>query len=303
MTLETEVISQATSPSSNFTAAMSRETPLYYVWPATEPLVQNFEWKVDETPVSNLVLMLCTCMGYVAFILGLKWYRTKHKMAPVNLGLLPAIHNLILCLWSLAMFLGIIHAMLLDSEINKYNTGMGKYTWLLCFPSTVKPVGYLWFWSYIYYLSKYYELLDTVILVLKNKPLSFLHVYHHATIVFLCWLWLTNCQSLQVIAITINTGIHVMMYFYYFMHSIGMPPPWKMFVTNSQIIQFMIGTFVAFPLIYFHFTRPTGCAGFESFCFNLFFNSSLLYLFVDFHIRNYGKAAKAGKGGKRAKRD
>ncbi|CAI5959516.1 unnamed protein product [Closterium sp. NIES-64] len=303
MTVETEVISQAASPSSNYTATMTRDTPFYYVWPATEPLVQTFEWKVDETPVSNLPLMLCTCIGYVAFILGLKWYRTKNKMAPVNLGFLPAIHNLILCLWSLAMFLGTIHAMLLDSEINKYDTGMGKYTWLLCFPSTVKPVGYLWFWSYIYYLSKYYELLDTVILVLKNKPLSFLHVYHHATIVFLCWLWLTNTQSLQVIAITINTGIHVMMYFYYFMHSIGMPPPWKMFVTNSQIIQFMIGTFVSFPLIYFHFTRPTGCAGFESFCFNLFFNSSLLYLFVDFHIRNYGKAAKAAKGGKRAKRD
>ncbi|CAI5465945.1 unnamed protein product [Closterium sp. Yama58-4] len=274
---------------------MTRDTPFYYVWPATEPLVQNFEWKVDETPVSNLALMLCTCIGYVTFILGLKWFRTKNKMAPVNLGYLPAIHNLILCLWSLAMFLGTIHAMLLDSEINKYDTGMGKYTWLLCFPSTVKPVGYLWFWSYVYYLSKYYELLDTVILVLKNKPLSFLHVYHHATIVFLCWLWLTNTQSLQIIAITINTGIHVMMYFYYFMHSIGMPPPWKMFVTNSQIIQFMIGTFVSFPLIYFHFTRPTGCAGFESFCFNLFFNSSLLYLFVDFHIRNYGKAAKAAK--------
>ncbi|CAI7889952.1 unnamed protein product [Closterium sp. NIES-53] len=289
--------------SQHVTAAMTRDTPFYYVWPATEPLVQNFEWKVDETPVSNLVLMLCTCIGYVTFILGLKWYRTKNKMAPVNLGFLPAIHNLILCLWSLAMFLGTIHAMLLDSEINKYDTGMGNYTWLLCFPSTVKPVGYLWFWSYIYYLSKYYELLDTVILVLKNKPLSFLHVYHHATIVFLCWLWLTNTQSLQVIAITINTGIHVMMYFYYFMHSVGMPPPWKMFVTNSQIIQFMIGTFVSFPLIYFHFTRPTGCAGFESFCFNLFFNSSLLYLFVDFHIRNYGKAAKAAKGGKRAKRD
>ncbi|CAI5522420.1 unnamed protein product [Closterium sp. Naga37s-1] len=253
MTVETEVISQAASPSSNYTATMTRDTPFYYVWPATEPLVQTFEWKVDETPVSNLPLMLCTCIGYVAFILGLKWYRTKNKMAPVNLGFLPAIHNLILCLWSLAMFLGTIHAMLLDSEINKYDTGMGKYTWLLCFPSTVKPVGYLWFWSYIYYLSKYYELLDTVILVLKNKPLSFLHVYHHATIVFLCWLWLTNTQSLQVIAITINTGIHVMMYFYYFMHSF---PPAYSFHSSSLPLSFpfpvfLLALFLFPPLVHF----------------------------------------------------
>lgn len=28
--------------------------------------------------------------------------------------------------------------------------------------------GTYWYWSYLYYLSKYYELLDTVILVLKK---------------------------------------------------------------------------------------------------------------------------------------
>lgn len=34
-------------------------------------------------------------------------------------------------------------------------------------------------WSTIFYLSKYYEFVDTWILVLKGKEASFLQVYHH----------------------------------------------------------------------------------------------------------------------------
>ena len=48
----------------------------------------------------------------------------------------------------------------------------------------------LGFWSYMYYLSKFYEMIDTVVLALKKKPLEFLQMYHHASIVMLCWSWL-----------------------------------------------------------------------------------------------------------------
>jgi len=36
----------------------------------------------------------------------------------------------------------------------------------------------------VYYLSKYYELLDTVLQLLKGRPPPhfFLHTYHHATV-------------------------------------------------------------------------------------------------------------------------
>ena len=51
--------------------------------------------------------------------------------------------------------------------------------------------GRYYFWSYIYYLSKFYELLDTVFLALKGKLVGWggLNVWHHALVVFMAWQW------------------------------------------------------------------------------------------------------------------
>ena len=48
------------------------------------------------------------------------------------------------------------------------------------------PLGYF---TYMFYLSKYYELIDTVILALRKKPTIPLHVYHHAIMLFGAWAW------------------------------------------------------------------------------------------------------------------
>lgn len=75
--------------------------------------------------------------------------------------------------------------------------------------------------------------------MLQAKPLSFLHVFHHTVVVVMAFLWLDAAQSLQQIALLTNTGIHVLMYYYYFMCTIKRPPRWKKLVTQSQIVQFV----------------------------------------------------------------
>ena len=60
----------------------------------------------------------------------------------------------------------------------------------------------MWF----YYFSKIIELLDTVIFILrkKNSQVTFLHVYHHATMVMLWWIgtkWFAggSCKAIPLI--------------------------------------------------------------------------------------------------------
>lgn len=125
-----------------------------------------------------------------------------------------------------------------------------------------------------------------------------------------------------MIALLTNTGIHVMMYSYYLLSSLGQRPGrvFKLFVTNGQIVQFVfrraalgarasgcvspdvpsaVRSFACtLPFLYLHALK--GCSGFESLLFNAVFNVALLVLFSNFKQATYSKAAPARP--KRAKR-
>lgn len=126
-------------------------------------------------------------------------------------------------------------------------------------------------------------------MLLKRRPLTFLHVFHHAIVIVMSFFWLHYAQSLQIIALLTNTSVHVLMYSYYLLCSLGIKPPWKKLVTNCQIVQFVFSFTVSFVMLYLHFNGD-GCAGIGAWMFNAFFNASLLVLFMNFHRKQYRDA-------------
>ena len=72
---------------------------------------------------------------------------------------------------------------------------------------------------WLHYLCKYLDMLDTLIIVLRKKSeqLSFLHLWHHSTIVVV-WGWVVNTwptqnsSSAYAYGAWINSCIHVIMY-------------------------------------------------------------------------------------------
>ncbi|KAF5200499.1 Elongation of very long chain fatty acids protein [Thalictrum thalictroides] len=174
---------------------------------------------------------------------------------------------------------------------------MPNYRWIFCFPpNQTPPRGPVFFWAYVFYLSKLLEFVDTLLIILSKdtRRLSFLHVYHHAVVVIMCYLWLHTSQSLIPVALVTNASVHTLMYAYYMMCTLGKRPPWKRLVTDCQIVQFMFSFGVSVVMLWFHFTG-TGCSGIWGWVFNAVFNASLLALFTSFHINNYANRNKDKK--------
>jgi|EP00670_Eutreptiella_braarudii_P005711 elongation of very long chain fatty acids protein 4 len=106
---------------------------------------------------------------------------------------------------------------------------------------SAKGVG-LGFMVYAHYHNKYLEFCDTAFMILRKKSgqLSFLHVYHHSLLTWSWWLvvwrapggdaWYGACY---------NSFIHVLMYSYYLFATFGVRCPWKKFLTQFQMVQFI----------------------------------------------------------------
>ena len=156
--------------------------------------------------------------------------------------------------------------------------------------------GRVEFWYYVFYISKFYEFLDTVFLLLKKRPLRFLHVYHHFVTAFLCWVSLSHHMPVKWYSSTANCFVHVIMYFYYFLAScrISLPTWCAMLLTSIQIIQFITGVVVTGSWAYYHWVLgfPTSGTAF-AFYAGEFVLWSYLILFIQLFHDIYGPTGKA----------
>ncbi|KAL3693243.1 hypothetical protein R1sor_006894 [Riccia sorocarpa] len=225
-------------------------------WMTEHPSVAKFRWTHGVTFAASYSFMTSAALGYLVLIFTLHSWM-KRRPNPVSLGPIPVLHNIILSVGSLFMFVGCLQASALQTESSRWIWGKKPaWNWLLCFPRGTVSAGPVFFWSYIYYLSKFYELVDTIIALLTN------------------------------------TGVHVVMYTYYFLCSVGRPPAWKKLVTNLQIVQFVFSFVASIGTLWFHF-RGEGCSGMGAWLFNAVFNASLLMLFLNFHGRQYRKRQRS----------
>lgn len=120
------------------------------------------------------------------------------------------------------------------------------------FIEITRPSG---LWTWLFSLSKVPELGDTIFIVLRKRPLLFLHVYHHVTVLIFTWYTYSDYTAPARWFVDMNYMIHSFMYTYYTLMSIGfrMPKQISMLITTSQIGQMIMGVYV----IYYAYARKS----------------------------------------------
>merc|ERR1719401_38320 len=157
-----------------------------------------------------------------------------------------ALHNLVLAVFSAVVFVNswpiVIHHIMekgamstyCDSDGSLWASGMGA-------------------WCTVFYVSKYYEWIDTLILIAKGKNPSFLQLYHHAGIVLTMWGGVVSQGVWLLIVVLLNSGIHALMYSYFLLKTID--PTRQItaakYLTVAQIGQFFTGILYTLPIHFF----------------------------------------------------
>lgn len=274
---------------------MQRSQPIQWDWSnALNP--STFRWRYGRTPLSSLQTLAVAWALYLGgiFLLWL-WMRSRPKFEMSTFSLW---HNRILMYWSALMFGGIVWGMLALAM-----SGSSRLVFCVRPHEAFGPVFY--FGGYMYYVSKYYELLDTVIIVLRKAPLTFLHVYHHSIVILLTWAWMQYDVAIGVgLGSAFNTFVHIWMYRYYALRIEKKQVWYKRYLTQLQIVQFVSSFVLSLPYLYYDLLAPAlpgvpplagghNCTGFDAFVGSAAVNLSFLLLFIRFYVNSYG--AKAGK--------
>ncbi|XP_033838164.1 elongation of very long chain fatty acids protein 1a [Periophthalmus magnuspinnatus] len=192
------------------------------------------DYPLMQTPIDMTVILLT----YVFFAV----YAGPQLMAnrkPLRLNAAMIIYNLSMVLFNAY----IVYEFLMSGWAT-------TFTWrcdlidLSSTPQSLRMVRVAW----MFYISKYIELLDTVFFVLRKKQnqITFLHVFHHSVMPW-SWWWgvaLTPAGGMGSFHAMVNSAVHVIMYFYYGLSAAGPRFQkylwWKKHMTAIQLIQFIL---------------------------------------------------------------
>jgi len=247
------------------------------------------EEKFSSVPTVGHYSVPVTAVGvYLVVLYVLRgWMKDRQ---PLELRLPLFLHNAFLCAISVALTLGTVFSVLrMWSAHGLFNTYCGLLDSAEAMP--------LMNWCYLFYLSKYYELFDTLFLVLRKRSLSFLHVFHHASVVIVCWAAIHEQIFMGWITCINNASIHVAMYYYFAMQALGYNVWWKKYLTSVQIVQFVIDSTTSLLFPYFIYFTSSKCMGSMPAWFLANFTGvTFFFLFVSFYRSTYSDSERGNKG-------
>ncbi|VDM65414.1 unnamed protein product [Strongylus vulgaris] len=147
------------------------------------------------------------------------------------------------------------------------------------------------FWGWAFVMSKAPELGDTLFLVLRKKPVIFMHWYHHAMTFVYAAITYSEHQAWARWSLALNLSVHTIMYFYFGVRALKVqtPRPVAKFITTIQIVQFVVQCYIFAHLVIIKtYNQIPDCAvSWNVLTIGGLMYLSYLYLFADFFYNAY----------------
>lgn len=266
-------------------------------WLSEHPSIVNFRWSPTESWGSTWYFLFSAITIYIisAAILHLVLSLILRTNRRVPLGPIPAIHSLAVAMASVVTFVGTLLSTAAEIRDTRWFWRRTKTTtafqWLLCFPLGTRPSGRVFFWSYIFYLSRFLHLLRTFLTVIEHRKLTFFTLFNQSILLFMSFLWLEFSQSFQVLAILLTTLLYSVVYGYRFWTAIGLPSACFPFVVSCQVVLLGCNLVCHFGVLSLHILKG-GCNGIGAWGFNSMLNAVILLLFLKFYLKMYSNKRK-----------
>ncbi|XP_022771692.1 elongation of fatty acids protein 3-like [Durio zibethinus] len=262
-------------------------------WLSEHPSIVNFRWSHTQSLGSTWSFLFSSIAVYVVTAVTLHAFLSLilHNRRRVPLGPIPAIHSLCISLISAVIFVGILVSAASEIRDTRWfwrrtKTITTPFQWFLCFPLGTRPSGRVFFWSYVFYLSRFLHLFRTFFTVLLHRKLTFFHLFNQSILLCMSFLWLEFSQSFQVLAILLATLLYSVVYGYRFWTAIGLPSACFPFVVNCQVVLLGCNLVCHFGVLSLHFLKG-GCNGMGAWGFNSVLNGLILWLFLNFYVKRH----------------
>lgn len=219
----------------------------------------------------------------------------------------PALHKSLLRCWNflLALF-SILGAYRVCGEFLQTIAEDGLQA-TFCRRSYFERSRAIYFWYFLFVVSKVAEMGDTVLLLLGGKPVRFIHWYHHIATMIYSFYIAAYLPAIGRWMAAMNFAVHSLMYSYYWLAAVGwrLPRPVSMTITALQIVQMFAGLGVTVAAYWAENWRSSSSASKMEVgsCQNggytveaaILMYSTYVYLFIRFFVVSYLSKKKSRK--------
>ncbi|CAJ0928979.1 unnamed protein product, partial [Mesorhabditis belari] len=253
--------------------------------PSSFRFVESIEFMKD----ARIFGIISTTLYIIAIFSSKRFLRDRK---PFQLTTPLALWNLCLATFSGIGFSVVARKTWMDIKVNGFSSAF-------CNPLETEILnGWSGWYQVLFVLSKVIELGDTVFIVLRKRPLIFLHWYHHVFTLNYCIWTFEVMKGVHLYIGLINFAIHTFMYSYFFCRAtqIRIPGWFAQCLTMAQIMQFFLSIAVQFYA--YHLYINWGCERaihFPSFYICLLMELSYVGLFSRFFYTSYISSLKKAK--------